>query len=73
MIVIFGTVVVCICVFGGFAIGGGHLEALLHFNELMISALCLMSMACTQSSLSVYQAPHEHGPTSVSHGSRPPL
>ena len=49
MIVIFGTVVVCICVFGGFAIGGGHLEALLHFNELMIigggalGALIIMS------------------------------
>ena len=38
MIIIFGTIVVMVCVFGGFAWGGGHIGALLHFNELMIIA-----------------------------------
>ena len=36
MIVLIGTFIVVICVFGGFAWGGGHLGALLHLNELMI-------------------------------------
>ncbi|MGH7967365.1 MAG: flagellar motor stator protein MotA [Limisphaerales bacterium] len=36
MIVLIGTLIVVICVFGGFAWGGGHLGALLHLNELMI-------------------------------------
>jgi chemotaxis protein MotA len=38
MIVIIGALAVFLCVFGGFAWGGGHLGALLHFNELMIIA-----------------------------------
>jgi chemotaxis protein MotA len=38
MIVIIGALAVFLCVFGGFAWGGGHLGALLHFNELLIIA-----------------------------------
>jgi len=36
MIILIGSVIVMLCVFGGFAWGGGHLGALLHLNELMI-------------------------------------
>ena len=36
MIIIIGAIVVVLCVFGGFAWGGGHLPALLHLNELLI-------------------------------------
>lgn len=49
MIVLIGALAVVLCVFGGFAWGGGHLGALLHFNELMIigggalGALIIMS------------------------------
>src|SRR4029450_12982489 len=49
MIIILGALVVCGCVFGGFAWGGGHLGALLHLNELLIigggafGALIIMS------------------------------
>ncbi len=38
MIILIGSVIVVVCVFGGFAWGGGHLGALLHFNELLIIA-----------------------------------
>ena len=38
MIIIVGSLVVLVCVFGGFAIGGGQLAVLLHFNELLIIA-----------------------------------
>jgi chemotaxis protein MotA len=49
MIIIIGAIVVCICVFGGFVIGGGHLTVLIHPNELLIigggaaGALLIMS------------------------------
>lgn len=49
MIILVGTVIVCVCVFGGFVIGGGHLLVLVHFNELLIigggalGALIIMS------------------------------
>jgi chemotaxis protein MotA len=49
MIIVIGALVVVCCVFGGFAWGGGHLGALLHFNELLIigggalGALVIMS------------------------------
>jgi chemotaxis protein MotA len=49
MIIIVGTIVVCLCVFGGFVIGGGHLMVLIHPNELLIigggaiGALLIMS------------------------------
>ena len=49
MIIIIGAIVVCICVFGGFVIGGGHLAVLIHPNELLIigggaaGALLIMS------------------------------
>jgi len=49
MIIIVGTIVVCLCVFGGFVIGGGHLLVLVHPNELLIigggamGALLIMS------------------------------
>ncbi len=49
MIIIVGIVIVCVCVFGGFVIGGGHLLVLVHFNELLIigggalGALIIMS------------------------------
>jgi chemotaxis protein MotA len=49
MIIIIGAIVVCICVFGGFVIGGGHLMVLIHPNELLIigggaaGALLIMS------------------------------
>jgi chemotaxis protein MotA len=36
MIIIVGTLVVVLCVFGGFVIGGGHLLVLVHPNELLI-------------------------------------
>src|SRR5262245_8473451 len=36
MIIIVGAIVVMLSVVGGFMIGGGHLGALLHFNELLI-------------------------------------
>jgi chemotaxis protein MotA len=36
MIIIIGFIVVVVCVFGGFAIGGGHLLVLMHPNELLI-------------------------------------
>ena len=36
MIIVIGALVVFGCVFGGFAMGGGHLGALLHPNELLI-------------------------------------
>jgi chemotaxis protein MotA len=38
MIIIIGAIVVCVCVFGGFVIGGGHLMVLIHPNELLIIA-----------------------------------
>ena len=49
MIVLIGAIAVCLCVFGGFAMGGGHLVTLLHPNELIIigggagGALIIMS------------------------------
>ena len=49
MIIIVGTLVVVLCVFGGFVIGGGHLMVLVHPNELLIigggaaGALIIMS------------------------------
>jgi chemotaxis protein MotA len=49
MIIIVGTLVVVLCVFGGFVIGGGHLLVLVHPNELLIigggalGALLIMS------------------------------
>jgi chemotaxis protein MotA len=49
MIIIIGTIVVILCVFGGFVIGGGHLLVLVHPNELLIigggalGALLIMS------------------------------
>jgi chemotaxis protein MotA len=49
MIILIGALVVILCVFGGFAWGGGHLGALLHLNELLIigggamGALIIMS------------------------------
>ncbi len=49
MIIIIGAIVVCLCVFGGFVIGGGHLMVLIHPNELLIigggalGALLIMS------------------------------
>jgi chemotaxis protein MotA len=36
MIIVIGALVVFLCVFGGFAWGGGHLGALIHPNELLI-------------------------------------
>jgi chemotaxis protein MotA len=38
MIIITGAILVVLCVFGGFVIGGGHLIVLLHFSELLIIA-----------------------------------
>jgi chemotaxis protein MotA len=49
MIIIVGAIVVVLCVFGGFMIGGGHLLVLVHPNELLIigggalGALLIMS------------------------------
>jgi chemotaxis protein MotA len=49
MIIALGFIIVIVCVFGGFAWGGGHLGALLHLNELVIigggalGALIIMS------------------------------
>jgi chemotaxis protein MotA len=49
MIIVIGAVIVVLCVFGGFVIGGGHLLVLLHPNELLIigggalGALLIMS------------------------------
>jgi chemotaxis protein MotA len=49
MIIIVGTLTVCLCVFGGFMLGGGHLFVLVHPNELLIigggamGALVIMS------------------------------
>jgi chemotaxis protein MotA len=49
MIILVGALMVVLCVFGGFAWGGGHLGALLHLNELLIigggafGALVIMS------------------------------
>jgi chemotaxis protein MotA len=49
MIIIVGALIVCVCVFGGFVFGGGHLLVLVHPNELMIigggalGALIIMS------------------------------
>jgi chemotaxis protein MotA len=49
MIIVVGIVIVLVCVFGGFVIGGGHLLVLLHPNELLIigggamGALLIMS------------------------------
>ncbi|MGC9941057.1 MAG: flagellar motor stator protein MotA [Verrucomicrobiota bacterium] len=49
MIIIIGAIVVVLCVFGGFVIGGGHLLVLVHPNELLIigggalGALLIMS------------------------------
>jgi len=49
MIIIVGTLIVILCVFGGFVIGGGHLLVLIHPNELLIigggalGALLIMS------------------------------
>lgn len=49
MIIIIGAIIVVASVIGGFIIGGGHLGALLHFNELIIigggamGALVIMS------------------------------
>src|SRR5690349_12916210 len=36
MVIIVGAIIVFLCVVGGFLIGGGHIGALLHFNELII-------------------------------------
>jgi chemotaxis protein MotA len=36
MIIVIGATVVMLCVFGGFAWGGGHMGALIHLNELLI-------------------------------------
>jgi chemotaxis protein MotA len=38
MIIIIGCIVVMVCVFGGFAWGGGRLGTLIHINELLIIA-----------------------------------
>src|ERR1039457_331138 len=38
MIVIIGAIVVIVCVIGGFMMGGGHIGALWHPNELIIIA-----------------------------------
>jgi chemotaxis protein MotA len=49
MIVIIGAIVVTLCVIGGFMMGGGHIGALMHPNELIIigggatGALIIMS------------------------------
>ena len=49
MIIVIGFLVVSLCVFGGFAIGGGHMAVLVHPNELLIigggalGALIIMS------------------------------
>jgi chemotaxis protein MotA len=49
MIILVGIVIVCVCVFGGFVIGGGHLMVLVHPNEILIigggalGALIIMS------------------------------
>jgi chemotaxis protein MotA len=49
MIIVIGIVVVFLCVFGGFAIGGGHMAVLVHPNEILIigggalGALIIMS------------------------------
>jgi chemotaxis protein MotA len=49
MIIVVGSIVVFLCVFGGFVIGGGHLLVLVHPNELLIigggalGALLIMS------------------------------
>jgi chemotaxis protein MotA len=49
MIIIVGILIVCVCVFGGFIFGGGHLLVLIHPNELIIigggalGALVIMS------------------------------
>jgi chemotaxis protein MotA len=49
MIIVVGIVMVVVCVFGGFVIGGGHLLVLMHPNELLIigggalGALLIMS------------------------------
>ncbi len=49
MIIVIGSIVVLVCVFGGFAWGGGHVGTLLHLNELLIigggciGALVIMS------------------------------
>jgi chemotaxis protein MotA len=49
MIIVVGTIMVVLCVFGGFVIGGGHLLVLVHPNELLIigggalGALLIMS------------------------------
>jgi chemotaxis protein MotA len=49
MIIIIGAIVVVLCVFGGFMIGGGHLLVLVHPSELLIigggalGALLIMS------------------------------
>jgi chemotaxis protein MotA len=36
MIIVIGSIIVFLCVIGGFLIGGGHIGALMHFNELLI-------------------------------------
>jgi len=36
MIIIIGCIVVVLCVFGGFVMGGGHLLVLVHVNEFLI-------------------------------------
>ena len=38
MIILFGSIVVLLSVFGGFIIGGGNVGALLHVSELLIIA-----------------------------------
>jgi chemotaxis protein MotA len=49
MIIIIGAIIVTLCVIGGFAMGGGHVGALIHPNELVIigggamGALIIMS------------------------------
>src|ERR1019366_7161959 len=49
MIIIIGAIVVTVCVIGGFIMGGGHVGALIHPNELIIigggalGALIIMS------------------------------
>ncbi len=49
MIIVIGSIIVFLCVFGGFAIGGGRMAVLVHPNELLIigggalGALIIMS------------------------------
>jgi chemotaxis protein MotA len=38
MIIVIGSILVILCVFGGFVMGGGHLLVLVHVNEFLIIA-----------------------------------